>query len=75
MDFNSIGDVVWNFISLVYKSNWDSFYTDNDTNTLRRKITAKFTPKVQLVSKRLAKETLKSIPASIERIPPILAKY
>ena len=76
MDFNGIDDVVWNFISLVYKSNWDSFYTNNNTNTLRRKITAKFTPKVQPVSKRLAKETSKSIPASIERIPPpILAKY
>jgi len=43
---------------------------DNKTSTLRRKIAAKFTPKVQLVLKRPAKETLKSIPASIEKIPP-----
>ena len=47
MDFNGIGDVVWNFISSVYKSNWDTFYTDNKSNTLRRKIAAKFTPKIQ----------------------------
>jgi len=74
-DFNSIGDAVWNFISSVYKSNWDSLYIDNKTNTLRRKITAKFTPKIQLVLKRPAKETSKSILASIEKIsPPIPAK-
>ena len=48
---------------------------DNKTNTLRRKITAKFTPKIQLVLKRPAKETSKSILASIEKIsPPIPAK-
>ena len=32
-DFNSMGDAVWNFISSVYKSNWDSLYIDNETNT------------------------------------------
>jgi len=75
IDFNSLGNVVWNFISSVYESNWDSFYMNNNTNTLRRKITAKFTPSVQPVPKRLAKETSKSILASIEKIPPpILAK-
>ena len=55
---------------MVYKSNWDSFYTDNNTNTLRRKIATKFTPNVQQVPKRPAKETLKSILASIKKIPP-----
>ena len=70
MDFNGIGDAVWNFISSVYKSNWDSFYTDNNTYTLRRKITAKFTPNIQPVPKRPAKKTSKSIPASIKKIPP-----
>jgi len=75
MDFNGMGDAVWNFISSVYKSNWDSFYTDNNTNTLRRKITAKFTPNVQPVPKRLAKEASKSILVSIKKIsPPIPAK-
>ena len=28
-DFDSIGDMVWNFISSVYQSGWDSLYTDN----------------------------------------------
>ena len=70
MDFNGMGDAVWNFISSVYKSNWDSFYMDNNTNTLKRKITAKFTSNVQLVPKRPAKKVSKSIPASIKKIPP-----
>ena len=75
MDFNGMGDAVWNFIFLVYESNWDFFYTDNNTNTLRRKIAVKFTPNVQPVPKRPAKETSKYILASIEKIPPpILAK-
>ena len=69
-DFNGMGDAVWNFISSVYKSNWDSLYTDNETNTLKRKIAAKFTPSVQPVPKRPTKDTLKSIPASTEKIPP-----
>ena len=43
---------------------------DNKTNTLRRKITIKFTPKVQPAPKRPAKEISKSIPTSIEKIPP-----
>jgi len=69
-DFNGMGDAVWNFISSVYKSNWDSLYMDNKTNILRRKIAAKFTPRVQPVPKRPTKDTSKSIPASIEKIPP-----
>ena len=70
MDFNGIDNAVWNFISSVYKSNWDTLYTDNKTNILRRKIAAKFTPKIQLVPKRPLKESTKSILASIKKIPP-----
>ena len=67
--------MIWNFISSIYKSNWDTLHTDNKTNTLRRKIAAKFTPKIQPVPKRPAKETTKFTLASIEKIPPpILAK-
>jgi len=46
-DFHSIGEAVWNFISSVYKANWDVLYTDNNSISLRRKIVAKFTPKTQ----------------------------
>jgi len=37
-DFNGIGDSIWNFISAVYQANWDAFYTDNKSTTLRAKI-------------------------------------
>jgi len=70
IDFVGIRDAVWNFISFVYKSNWDALHTDNKSNTLRRKIAAKFTPKTQTAPKKPAKETSKSTPASIEKIPP-----
>jgi len=74
-DFDSIGNVVWNFISSIYESNWDTLHTDNKFNILRRKIAAKFTPKIQSALQRPSKESVKSTPASIERIPPpILAK-
>ena len=49
MDFNGIGNAVWNFISSIYESNWDTLHTDNKSNTLRRKIAAKYTPKIQPV--------------------------
>jgi len=68
-DFNGIGNVVWNFISSVYESNWNVLYNDNKSNTLRRKIAAKFTPKIQSALQRPSKESAKSTPASIERIP------
>ena len=70
VDFNGIGNAVWNFISSVYKSNWDTLYTDNKSNTLRRKIAAKFTPKIQPAPKRPFKENVKPTLASIKKIPP-----
>ena len=45
-DFDGIGDTVWNFISSVYQSGWDSLYTDNKLKTLREKISSKFTPRI-----------------------------
>jgi len=40
-DFDGIGDVVWNFLSSIYQSSWDSLYTDNRSKTLREKISSK----------------------------------
>ena len=74
-DFNSIGKEIWNFISLVYQANWDSLYADKQSNSLRRKIVAKFTLKIQLTTSKNSKEINKLSPANIERIPlPIPAK-
>ena len=50
---------IWNFISSVYQANWDLFYTDNKTMTLRAKISSKFTPRIPLPTNKNNKETVK----------------
>jgi len=45
-DFHGIGKAVWNFIFSVYKANWNALYTDNNSISPKRKIVAKFTPKI-----------------------------
>ena len=74
-NFNGIGNAVWNFISSIYDTNWDALFTDNKSTTLRKKITAKFTPRIQPILQRNLKKINKPSLASIERIPlSILAK-
>ena len=55
-DFKGIGEAVWNFISSVYNTNWDSFYMDNHSNLFRKKISTKYTLKVQLAIGKNNKE-------------------
>ena len=74
-DFKGIGEVVWNFISSVYDANWDALSTDNNFTLLRKRISAKFTPRFQPAPQRINKEKNDPTPASIERLPlPIPAK-
>jgi len=77
-DFDDMGDAIWNFISSVYEAKWDALYTDNNTNTLRAKISSKFTLKV-MSNKNNKKEIAKPVPVSIEKAPPppllLLAKF
>jgi len=58
-DFDGIGNPVWNFISLVYQSGWDSLYTNNKLKTLREKIASKFTPRIPPA---LTQKSNKSVP-------------
>ena len=69
-DFGSIGDAVWNFLSSVYQSSWDSLYTDNRSKSLREKISAKLTPRVVLSS---SSKTIKNPnPVTINKaLPPL----
>ena len=46
-DFNGISNTVWNFISSIYNTKWNVLFMDNKSNTLRKKIAAKFTPRIQ----------------------------
>jgi len=70
-DLYGIGDAVWNFISSVYQSSWDSLYTDNKSKTLREKISAKFTPRIApSPNSKNNKSVPKTVPASINKVPP-----
>ena len=77
-DFDGIGDVVWNFLSLVYQSSWDFLYTENKSKTLREKILAKFTPRIApSATQKSNKSGPKPVPASIDKVPlppPLSAK-
>ena len=70
-DFNGISEAIWNFISSIYQSKWDSLIANKNSNTLRQKISAKFTLKILLAFNRNNKSIDKPIPASIEKIPPL----
>jgi len=73
--FNSIGESIWNFISSVYHDNWNTLYADNQSNSLRKKITSKFTSKIALTPGKNNKGTIKHISANIKKISlPIPAK-
>ena len=69
-DFNGMGDAIWNFISSVYEAKWDSLYTDKKTNTLRAKISSKFTLRAAPNKNNNKKEIAKPVPISIEKAPP-----
>ena len=71
-EFEGMGDVIWNFISSVYKAKWDSLYTDRSTRTLRSKISLKFTPRIPPAKSNGNKEIPKSNPVTINRAPPPL---
>ena len=74
-DLNGISDAVWNFLSSVYQSSWDSLYTDNHSKSLREKISAKLTPRV--VPLTANKTTKIPNPVTINKalpLPSLLAK-
>ena len=69
-DFDGMGDAIWNFISSVYGSKWDSLFTDHRTNTLRNKISLKFTPRIPSTNGNSKKDAPKSTPVTINKAPP-----
>ena len=64
-DFNGMGDTIWNFILLVYEAKWDALHMDNNTNTLRMKISSKFTLRATPSKNNNKKEIAKPVPISI----------
>ena len=72
IDFDGMGDAIWNFISLVYKAKWDALFTDQKSNILRAKISLKFTPRLNPPNNVNKKEITKPIPVTINKVPPLL---
>ena len=70
-DFDGMGDAIWNFISLVYAAKWDALHTDQKTNTLRSKISEKFTPRTPPSNGNTKKDIPKSTPVTINKAPPL----
>ena len=76
-DFNGMGNAIWNFISLVYEARWDFLYTDQKSNTLRAKISSKFTPRIAPSNNDNKKDIAKPALVSINKVlppPPLPAK-
>ena len=70
-DFDGMGDAIWNFISVVYGAKWDVLHTDNKTNTLRAKISSKFTPRIPAPNGINKKDIPKSTLVTINKAPPL----
>jgi len=76
-DFEDISKAAWELISSIYDSGWNSLFTNNHKNSFRKKVSLKFTPKVnvEINGKRGEKDKDTNKPARVKRIPPpILAK-
>ena len=76
-EFDGMGDAIWKFISVVYKAKWNFLHTDNKTNTLRLKISAKFTLKSTSIRNNIKGKTPTPISISIKKaplLPPLPAK-
>ena len=69
-DFDGMGDAIWNFISSVYASKWDALFTDQKSNTLRGKISSKFTSWISPTYSYSTKDVPKSTPVTINKAPP-----
>jgi len=70
-NFDGMGDAIWNFISSVYEAKWNTLYTDQKSNTLRTKISSKFTPRTNPSNNGNKKDIVKPVPVTINKVPPL----
>jgi len=74
-DLKKMGKVVWNFISAIYDSGWDSLVSNDNNCSIRQKITYQFTLKIPEITNKGKIDKSTDKPASFNNIPPpILAK-
>jgi len=70
-NFDGMDDAIWNFISSVYEAKWDTLYTNHKSNTLRLKISLKFTLRNPPTKGDGNKEIPKPSPVTINKAPPL----
>jgi len=73
-NLDNVGKVVWEFLSTVYDTYWDSLYVDNSKMSFRNKVKSKFNSQaLRTPVNNKGKETVK--PTYVSPLsPPILAK-
>jgi len=59
-ELKEFGDAAFNFISSIYEANWNTIHFDENNNSLRSRITNKFTPKVQKSTKLSKSDSFKN---------------
>ena len=73
-ELKGFGDAAFNFVSYIYKANWNIIYADNHNNSSKNRIVNKFTPKVKKPTMLSKVRSSKDKQVEIVRIPsPILA--
>jgi len=75
LDLKGVDKAIWNFISTLYKLEWDSLVTDKDNQSFRQKFSSKFTPKVQEIKNKPKNDKQTDKLANFAKLsPPIPAK-
>jgi len=75
LDLKGVDKAIWNFISTLYKLEWDSLVTDKDNQSFRQKFSSKFTPKVQEIKHKPKNDKQTDKLANFAKLsPPIPAK-
>ena len=67
-DLNGIGEVVWNFISILYDSGWNALNVDSAKKSFRQLVSFKFTLRIHEVKKPSKNKKFIDKPASVERL-------
>jgi len=71
-DLRDIGEATWNFISIIYESDWDSLITNKKNISFKQHVTSKFMPKLQKTRIPSNKKKLTNKPASFVKLPPLI---
>ena len=68
------GKTIWNFISFIYKSSWNTINTNNNIS-FRNRIFSKFTPKVPKTKTLSNSSSFKNKAVKIVKLPPSIPAY